>query len=171
VRFVYGTYRFHEQVEEGLEHWLRLWNAGATLIVFVLFYVAGLCVRNPQPFYASLIIVHGWALIWYGVVLRFSTRMQNLRSVMLSFIVLDVITVITLFLVLYFFPNHARSLGLGFMVALAAIDIGLNWKFFFHQLHCRIAVRGIKSERRHRVDPVSSDDFLTIAGPAGGLAA
>src|SRR4051794_2488649 len=42
LRFVYGAFRFHEEEPDDLPRWVLVWNLTAMLLLFVLFYIAGL---------------------------------------------------------------------------------------------------------------------------------
>src|SRR6266516_548208 len=52
TRFMYGAYRFHEAEPPLQNPFFLLWNTFGTLILFVLFYFAGLTIRNSAIFYS-----------------------------------------------------------------------------------------------------------------------
>ena len=62
MRFLYGVYRLHEGHNEldALETWVKIWITPSLLVLLILFYIAGLCVQNPEAFYGALIGVHAW---------------------------------------------------------------------------------------------------------------
>lgn len=136
IRFVYGAYRVHEVFEDStgvFEPWLVAWNMVGTLMLFVLFYLTGLSVQNASPFYASLVVVHLWDLLWFIIPAICSNKIHgDMRSVMRRFLAVDLLTAILLLVGLLFFPNHLRIAGTLIMALLGVVDLGWNRKFFFH---------------------------------------
>jgi hypothetical protein len=136
VRFVYGAYRVHEVCEEisgTLASWITAWNIPGTLGLFLLFYINGLSVHNATPFYASLIVVHLWDLAWFVVPTAFSKKIdKDLKSVMRSFLVIDVVTVALLAVALAI-QSYLAIAGALIMIAMGIIDFRVNRKFYFDQ--------------------------------------
>ncbi len=65
IGFVFGAYRVHEEFKKSHEKligWGSL-NFVGTLVLFILFYITGLTIKNAEPFYACLGIVHFWDFI------------------------------------------------------------------------------------------------------------
>jgi hypothetical protein len=135
IRFVYGAYRVSETTGGmDLEKWVLPWIIPTLLVLFVLFYIGGLCVLNPVPFYASLIVLHAWDFLAFLLPMVFSDKLTRpLRNVIRSFIVIDLLTVASLALAIRFISSTSALCitAAACMVALATIDFVWNRKFYF----------------------------------------
>jgi len=137
VRFVYGAYRMHEGIEQSpdLERWVLMWNIPGTLVLFTIFYLTGLSVLKPEPFYVCLGAVHVWDLLWFIVPAIFSDQLdKELKNVMRRFLLLDVITVVALVIMIECTDADlsASIIGAVIMTVMASLDFWLNRVFYFH---------------------------------------
>lgn len=137
MRFVYGAYRFHEESHNAesneLGSWSLLWNIFATLVLFVMFYLAGLSIRHAKPFFICLIAAHLWDLIWFATTLIAPNSMaDSLKAVMRKFILLDLVTVLLLAILILAFRYHYRTKAAILLLLLSIADLYLNRSFFFH---------------------------------------
>jgi hypothetical protein len=132
LRFVFGAYRFHEECQEPaitLKSAARLWNVAATLVLFIFFYLTGLSIQHTQPFSVGLISVHVWDIIWFVIILVTDTFPNNLRKVMLKFVIIDSITIALILILNLLFPAGYRTqLAIG-MIILAIADVAWNRTF------------------------------------------
>jgi nucleoside 2-deoxyribosyltransferase len=131
LRFIYGAYRFHEEAQQsstklGLK--AQLWSIGATLVLFVLFYVTGLSIQHAKSFFLSLMLIHAWDFIWFTSMLVLA---KSLKRVAWTFILLDLLTILIIFVLIYLLPEPHRNIAAGMMLFLAAADLFFNREFFF----------------------------------------
>lgn len=135
IRFVYGAYRVQEASQKvDLEKWVLPWIIPVLLVLFVFFYIAGLCVGNPVSFYASLVVVHAWDLLAFLLPIVWSDKLnQPLKKAIRLFIGIDLATIAVL-LALTLCMAQTKPLSwwaASFMVVCAVIDFCLNRKFYF----------------------------------------
>ncbi|HVG28280.1 MAG TPA: hypothetical protein VM864_01035 [Pyrinomonadaceae bacterium] len=133
MRFVYGSYRINDEVqtstaEEGALP--RFWNLIATLVLFVLFYAAGLSIRHAGPFFISLLAIHVWDLLWLVSMALFS-KVPGLKKVMRRFVYIDVLTIIALAASIWLTDSLHRNVAISLMFALGLADFVWNSDFFF----------------------------------------
>ena len=134
LRFVYGAYRFNDEFQQSskqLKPVAQFWNVGATFVLFVLFYLTGLSIQHSNPFYIGLIFIHIWDLIWFLVLFTWIERTQSLRTVMKTFVFLDLVTIVALASTLYVFSPDYRGKAAVVMFGLGIIDFVVNRSFFF----------------------------------------
>ena len=137
IRFIYGAHRILETVEESsptLEWWANLWNILGMVMLFVFFYMTGLCVLHPIAFYSGLIAVHVWDFLWF---LRFTSSSdalgKELKYVMRRFMWIDFLTVAILTVLVWPLRDWAVAGGAIVMVLLAVVDAIWNYKFLFRR--------------------------------------
>ena len=135
VRFVYGAHRVLETLEDSsatLEWWADLWNILGLVVLFVFFYMTGLCVPHPVAFYSGLVAVHTWDFLWF---LRFTSSSdalgRELKSAMRRFMWIDSMTVGALILIVWPLKNWVVAGGAIVMVLLALVDAVWNYNFLF----------------------------------------
>jgi len=135
LRFVYGAHRLLDCLETQqpkLEWWTSLWNIFGMLMLFVFFYMSGLSVRHPVPFYTCVVAVHVWDWIWFN---RFTSSSDSLptdvKVIMRRFMWLDAATVVALVPMIAFIQTTAVWLGAIIMIILAVVDAWWNFSFLF----------------------------------------
>jgi hypothetical protein len=136
LRFVYGAYRFHEEEPEELPRWVLVWNLTAMLLLFVLFYITGLAIIHPVPFYLTFGFAHGWDFVWFVVSIKSTGLPEPLKKVARTFVLIDVLTVGLLWLLWWLLYRYITLRAFSasaaiIMFLLAALDIMLNADFFF----------------------------------------
>lgn len=134
IRFVFGAYRVHEEYEKlhVKQMGWRGWNFVGTLVLFILFYLAGLSIKNAQPFYACLVGVHLWDFIWFILPTFFCGHLDaNLKSVLGKFLIIDFLTILFLSIWVAFSTNTSYAGGTAIMACSAIIDFWWLWKFYF----------------------------------------
>jgi len=135
VRFMYGAYRYHEEDPPRMDAMFLLWNIISMLLLFVLFYFAGLTIRNADTFYMLIAVVHGWDTIWFTVTQHWTKG--KTKYLLIRFIVLDLLTVAVLgaFWKLGMFrPDQSRRLlwcGGSMLIIIGLVDFIWNKKFYF----------------------------------------
>jgi len=102
------------------------------LMLFIFFYIAGLSVQHAKSFYSSVIGVHLWDLVWFGVLVAGAGDLRkDLKGVMSTFLIVDAATVILL-LVAIWLDHFLSIIGASVMVAVGTADLLWNRRFFFH---------------------------------------
>jgi hypothetical protein len=137
IRFVFGAYRVHEEIEAPAnkpERWVSAYSFVGTLVLFVLFYIAGLSVGSADLFYATLVLVHCWDLIWFILPAAFSDRLSPaLKQACRKFLIIDVFTIPSLILVVAYAADYVSIIGGVLMLLLATVDFLWLRKFYFSQ--------------------------------------
>jgi len=135
IRFVYGAIRIHEifpDATANMRPWRVAWNVMGMLMLFIFFYIAGLSVQHAKSFYSSVIGVHLWDLVWFGVLVAGAGDLRkDLKGVMSTFLIVDAATVILL-LVAIWLDHFLSIIGASVMVAVGTADLLWNRRFFFH---------------------------------------
>ena len=97
VRFIFGAYKLGEEAAvRNCGPIKRIWNTFAPMVLFGLFYLTGLWVKWTGLFYAGLLLVHVWDLLWLSVVSgSHGNKLGNeAKNALNSFIALDIVTVL-----------------------------------------------------------------------------
>jgi hypothetical protein len=137
MRFVYGIYRLHEGHNEldTLETWVIVWITPSLVVLLILFYIAGLCVPNPEAFYAALIGVHAWDIVAFLLPMALSKQLKGhpIRHTFRRFLALDFLTVLVLTAVVLAMDNvrEVSYIGAAAMVLFGIADFWWNHDFFF----------------------------------------
>lgn len=155
LRFLYGAYRFHEESDdsEASEGWMPLWNVVGALVLFVAFYVCGLCVKHPNNFFLMLIAVHVVDVIWFSGSLFFRPP-QKLAKLMRNFIIIDLLTCLLLWMITYTYAlrsingDRLTDWGVVVMLVFGVSDAVINRDFFFHPEKWRNTMENTKSKTK-----------------------
>jgi nucleoside 2-deoxyribosyltransferase len=148
VRFMYGAYRFHEELPRP-SALLRSWNILFTVLLFIAFYFDGLTIKqHPVLFYQLFGAVHVVDLLWFISILVSMIRRDGLlrardqslaEAAAMKFVVLDVVTIGAVLLGLAWAgvlaggrPASYELTPLGlWLLALGGADVWWNHKFYF----------------------------------------
>ena len=135
VRFVFGAYRVHEELEAPQtkpERWVVAYSFVGTLVLFVIFYIAGLSVGSAVLFYATLVLLHCWDLLWFILPAVFSDRLSPaLKQACRGFLLIDVFTILSLILVVAYAADYVSIIGGALMLLIAAVDFVWLRHFYF----------------------------------------
>jgi hypothetical protein len=137
MRFLYGVYRLHEGHNEldALETWVKIWITPSLLVLLILFYIAGLCVQNPEAFYGALIGVHAWDTVAFVLPMAASPRLRGhpIRRTFRHFLLLDFLTILVLSAVTLAMDDarEVSHIGALAMVLFGVADFWWNHDFFF----------------------------------------
>jgi hypothetical protein len=135
IRFVLGAYRVHDELEvhcEEPEPWVVAYSFVGTLVLFVIFYFAGLSVGSASLFYATFVLLHCWDLSWFILPAIFSDHLSNaLKSACRRFLVIDAFTIPLLILVLIYGAGNVSIIGGSLMLLIAIFDFLWLRHFYF----------------------------------------
>ena len=132
VRFVYGAYRFQEEGPGELPRGALVWNLVGTLVLFALFYITGLAILDADTFYRAMIYVHVWDLLWFAILFTAFRGSKGItKKVIISFIILDLLTVVWLLFIQAHLHSHFMGKAEISMIVFAVLDFAWNHEFFF----------------------------------------
>ena len=98
------------------------------MVLFVIFYIAGLSVGSAGLFYATLALLHCWDLLWFILPAAFSDRLSDaLKQACRRFL----LTIPSLILVLAYAADYVSIIGGALMLLIVAVDFLWLRQFYF----------------------------------------
>jgi nucleoside 2-deoxyribosyltransferase len=139
IRFVYGSYRFHEALPPNFPLMAFIVDATGLIGDFIIFYLAGMGISNVALFFRLFVVVHVWDFLWFallGFVLWLLSVPVEPALFRVSFIFLgfDLGTAILLGLLIYILEPRSRRLeivGSLCLLGIGLLDFVCNYDFYF----------------------------------------
>jgi nucleoside 2-deoxyribosyltransferase len=140
LRFVYGSYRFHETLPKELPILVFLIDAAGLMGDFVFFYLAGQSITKTALFLRLFVLVHLWDFLWFfllNLALYFYKVPgfdQALSEVSYVFLAIDLATAILLLILMQFlkrWPNGLEFLSILLLLGIGYYDFYRNYPFYF----------------------------------------
>jgi hypothetical protein len=143
IRFYMGTFRLHKCTVKEPKKRSFFTGVISTLVLFSLFYVAAVLVKNVHLFYIALFAQEAASVLFSSAIMLL-VQSQSLKAVWQRFLAFDIVSAIALgfvtFQTFWFIPPlrdptdtsdyPMKKLVLGVLFLIGIIDVGSCWHFY-----------------------------------------